>query len=70
MQTGTSATNSHTRPVSNGPVSVPQRGCASNADGSVIKCNWDQMATPTCPVPGDNVAMPDGCRPRMLLVLL
>ena len=45
---------------------VPERGCTSKKDGrngEVITCNWDQMATPTCPVPGPNVAMPDNCRP-------
>ena len=74
MKTGTSthttdASVTHTTPTG-GTVQTPDKGCASNGDGSVIKCNWAQMATPTCPVPGPNVAMPDNCRPQRQLIIL
>ena len=48
---------------------VPAKGCVADAQGH-ITCNWDSMSTPTCPVPGPNVAMPAGCRPQRLLLLV
>lgn len=50
-------------PVKTDANGVPEKGCTSDDTGANVVCNWKQMATPTCPVPGNNVAMPDNCRP-------
>ena len=42
---------------------TPQKGCVSDAVTKKISCNWNSMATPTCPKAGKNVAVPDNCRP-------
>ena len=49
---------------------VPEKGCVVvNEDTGELKCNFQQMSTPTCPVPGPGVVMPDGCRTQNNLVV-
>jgi len=70
---GTTVVSSIVKKDANG---IPEKGCTATEDkdgNATIKCNWKQLATPTCPVPGKNVAMPDNCMvktPPVTLIIL
>ena len=70
--TGSSGSTSGGSSSSTTSSGTPKKGCVDDGKGN-LTCNWAQMATPICPKPGKNVAMPTNCRPpkpTMLVLLL